>query len=64
MYSEERKIPQGQVDWLHLSFFDIFEQYRYLEEKISDYPTFFKEYMNNEEARKLLLEYLSLTNPC
>ena len=55
----QSKIPQGQIDWLKLSFFDIFEQYRFLEETISNYPTFYDEYMNNEKTRKLLLEYLS-----
>lgn len=44
------KIPQGQIDWLHLSFFDIFHQYRFFEEKIADYPSFYKAYMNNEKA--------------
>ena len=55
----ESKIQQGQIGWLLLSFFDIFEQYRFLEENISKYPTFYDEYMNNEKARELLLEYLS-----
>lgn len=55
----ESKVPQGQIDRLYLSFFDIFEQYRFLEENISNYPTFYDEYMNNEKARELLLEYLS-----
>ena len=53
------KIPQGQVEWLHLSFFDIFQQYRFFEDKIADYPSFYEEYINNEKARKLLLDYLS-----
>ncbi|MGF6949057.1 hypothetical protein QF028_001562 [Neobacillus sp. B4I6] len=54
-----KSIPQGQIEWLHLSFFDIFHQYRFLEDKMADYPTFYEEYMNNEKARKLLLNYLS-----
>jgi hypothetical protein len=53
------KIPQGQIDWLRLSFFDIFQQYRFFEDKIADYPSFYEEYKNNEKARKLLLDYLS-----
>ncbi|MFP5116478.1 YxiJ family protein [Bacillaceae bacterium C204] len=55
----QSKIPQGQIEGLKLSFFDTFEQYRFLEENISNYPTFYDEYMNNEKTRKLLLEYLS-----
>jgi N-acetyl-beta-hexosaminidase len=53
------KIPQGQIEWLHLSFFDIFQQYRLFEDKIADYPSFYEKYINNENARKLLLDYLS-----
>lgn len=53
------KLPQGQRDWLCLSFFDIFQQYRLLEEKIADYPSLHEEYMNYEKTRKLLLDYLS-----
>ena len=52
-------IPKGQIEWLHLSFFDIFHQYRFLEEKMANYPTFYEEYLKNEKARKLLLDYLS-----
>ncbi|MDQ0242792.1 hypothetical protein J2S09_000328 [Bacillus fengqiuensis] len=54
-----KRIPQGQIDWLHLSFFDIFHQYRFLKEKMADYPTFYEEYMNHEKVRRLLLDYLS-----
>ncbi|WP_231507667.1 YxiJ-like family protein [Bacillus sp. UNC41MFS5] len=54
-----KRIPQGQIEWLHFSFFDIFHQYRFLEEKMADYPTFYEEYRYNEKARKLLLDYLS-----
>lgn len=55
-----KKIPQSQIDWLHLNFFDIFNQYKFLEEKIIEYPTFYKEYMNYESVRKLMVDYLSL----
>ncbi|MFJ7513241.1 YxiJ family protein [Peribacillus simplex] len=54
-----KRIPQGQLEWLHISFFDIFHQYRFLEEKMADYPTLYEEYMNNEKVRQLLLKYLS-----
>lgn len=36
------KIPQKQIEWLHLSFFDIFQQYRFFEDKIADYPSFYR----------------------
>lgn len=52
-------IPKGQIEWLDLSFFDIFHQYRFLEEKMAEYPTFNEVYMNYEKARKLILDYLS-----
>lgn len=54
-----RSIPEGQIDWLHSSFFDIFHQYRFLEEKMADYPTFYEEYTHFEKVRNLLLDYLS-----
>lgn len=54
-----KKIPNGQIDRLHLSFYDIFPQYRFLEEKMAAYPIFYQEYKNHEKARKLLLDYLS-----
>ncbi|MDR7240851.1 YxiJ family protein [Neobacillus drentensis] len=53
------KIPQGQIDWLQLSFIDIFQKYRFFEEKIADYPSFYEVYLNYEKARKILLDYLS-----
>ena len=52
------KIPQGQIDWLQLSFFDLFQQYRFFEDKITNYPSFYEEYMKHEKVRKLLLDYL------
>lgn len=56
----EKSIPQGQLEWLRLTFFDIFIQYKFLEEKIADYPTFMEEYLNYERVRTLLLSHLSL----
>ncbi|MFP7486313.1 YxiJ-like family protein [Priestia filamentosa] len=53
------RIPQGQVDWLNTPFFTIFPQYRFLEESITNYPTFYREYINYEKVRNLLLSYLS-----
>ena len=59
LHGDSKGIPQSQIEWHHLTFFDIFHQYSFLEEKVSSYPTFYKEYMNYEIARKLLLNYLS-----
>lgn len=56
----EKSIPQGQLKWLRLTFFDIFTQYKFLEGKIAGYPTFLEEYLNYERARLLLLSHLSL----
>lgn len=53
------KTPKNQIERIHLSFFDIFKQYRFLENRIEKYPTFYKEYMYYERARKLLIYYLS-----
>ncbi|AMQ08247.1 YxiJ family protein [Sporosarcina psychrophila] len=52
-------IPQGQIDWLQLTFYDIFHQYYFLQESMINYPTFYAEYMNHEKARELLVDYLS-----
>lgn len=52
------KIPQGQRNWLQLSFFGIFQQYRFFEDVIAEYPSFYEEYIYYEKARKLLLDFL------
>lgn len=52
-------IPQGQIEWLQLTFYDIFHQYYFLQESMINYPTFYAEYMNHEKARELLVDYLS-----
>ncbi|MGZ4160370.1 MAG: YxiJ family protein, partial [Neobacillus sp.] len=52
------RIPQGQIDRLHLSFFDVFQQYRFLAERVKDYPEFYEAFVNYEKTRKLLLDYL------
>ncbi|TVX75704.1 hypothetical protein FQP34_27165 [Peribacillus simplex] len=54
-----KSIPKSQIEWLHFSFFDIFQQYRFLKEIMVDYPILYEEYMNNEKVRLLLLKYLS-----
>lgn len=56
----EKSIPQRQLEWLRLTFFNIFIQYKFLEGKITEYPTFLEEYLNYEKVRTLLLCYLSL----
>ncbi|MFD0676041.1 MULTISPECIES: YxiJ family protein [unclassified Paenibacillus] len=40
-------------------FFEMFRQYKFIEDRISDYKEFYQEYKRNEEARMLLLMYLS-----
>ncbi|KRE21305.1 YxiJ family protein [Paenibacillus sp. Soil522] len=52
-------IPQRQIEKLQLSFFNWFQQYKFIEDRISDYEEFCREYKNFEEARMLLLKYLS-----
>lgn len=56
---ESKCIPQDQIDLLNFTFFEAFYQYLFLREKITKYPTFYKEYMNNEKTRKLLLDFIS-----
>lgn len=52
-------IPQGQFDMLFKSFFEYYDQYEFLEEKIANYHHFFQEYKTFEQARKLLLQLLT-----
>jgi hypothetical protein len=52
------RIPKWQIEILQLSFFDRFQQYKFLEYEISSYKEFFEEYINFEETRKLLLQVL------
>lgn len=51
-------IPPKQIELLNFSFFEWFKQYGFVEVNLSRYEEFHREYMNFEEARKLLLEYL------
>jgi hypothetical protein len=50
------KITKRQIEILQMSFFDFFNHYKFLEEKINNYIDFFEEYKNFEETRKLLLQ--------
>lgn len=59
---KEKEIPQRQIDLLQMTFFEWFPQYKFIEEKISDYAEFSKEFKSFEEARSLLLQYLFTPN--
>jgi hypothetical protein len=49
------KIPKSQIQFLQKPFFDLFTQYRFIENKIGNYKDFYDEYKKFEETRKLLL---------
>ncbi|UED78446.1 YxiJ-like family protein [Lysinibacillus sp. CD3-6] len=53
------QIPEGQIDMLYKSFFEYYNQYEFLEDKIAHYNHFFQEFKINEQARKWLLQLLS-----
>jgi YxiJ-like protein len=53
------KIPKEQIHNLQYSFFDYFNQYKFLEDKIAYYKNFYEEYSVFEKARKLLLQVIS-----
>ncbi|RPK10766.1 YxiJ family protein [Priestia endophytica] len=53
--SMERR--KEKVEFLMLSFFKRFEQYKPLEQHINQYPLFYQEYMNHEKVRILILYY-------
>ncbi|HHT7238877.1 MULTISPECIES: YxiJ-like family protein [Bacillus] len=55
----EKKISFQQIHWLRKSFFEWFPQYRFLETEIVKYPILYRDFMNYEKARKLLLYYLT-----
>ncbi|MCY8230932.1 YxiJ family protein [Priestia endophytica] len=52
------KIPERQMNALSLTFFEAFPQYAFLENKMNQYPLFYREYARNEEARRLILRYV------
>ena len=53
------RIPFEQIKLLHVSFFDRFKQFRFLEKYIENYPLFYRDYMYYEKTRELLLYYLT-----
>jgi len=55
---KSKVIPQGQIDWLQLTFYDIFHQYYFLQESMIHYQVFYDQYRSYEKARMLLVEYL------
>ncbi|MFJ8455717.1 YxiJ-like family protein [Bacillus paramycoides] len=55
----EHKISFQQILRLRKSFFECFPQYRILETEIVKYPILYRDFMNFEKARKLLLYHLT-----
>ncbi|MED1510760.1 YxiJ-like family protein [Bacillus proteolyticus] len=55
----EKEISFEQIKWLRKSFFEWFPQYRFLETEIVKYPILYRDFMNYEKVRKLLLYYLT-----
>jgi len=53
------QIPSKQIDYLQLSFFDWFPQYKFIEARLDDYKEFKQEYVQFEYARTLLLVFLT-----
>ncbi|MGZ0052669.1 YxiJ family protein [Brevibacillus gelatini] len=52
------KIPEKQIKVLNEGFFQRFPQFSFVEAKLENYPDFQNEYINHEELRKLILDYL------
>ena len=57
--NNEQEIVFNQIKWLRISFFEQFPQYRFLETEIVKYPILYRDFMNYEKTRKLLLYYLT-----
>ncbi|MGH1283874.1 YxiJ-like family protein [Bacillus toyonensis] len=55
----EKEISFKQIKWLEKSFFEWFPQYRSIEIEIVKYPILYRDFMNYEKTRKLLLYYLT-----
>lgn len=55
------EIPEEQIKRLKFSFFELYHQYQFLEEKIVQYNEFYQEYQRFEEVRIWLLENI-ITN--
>lgn len=51
-------IPEKQIEFLNEGFFQRFPQYSFIEAKLENYPEFKNEYINHEELRMLILDYL------
>ncbi|PFV83671.1 hypothetical protein COL05_07545 [Bacillus sp. AFS059628] len=56
---KEKNISFQQIQWLRKSFYEWFPQYRFLETEIVKYPILYRDFMNYEKTRKLLLYYLT-----
>ncbi|MFC8687863.1 YxiJ family protein [Brevibacillus porteri] len=52
-------IPKGQIDYIRKSFFEVSPQYCFIKESLGKYPKLFNEYTSNEQARKLILDFIS-----
>ncbi|MCH4565947.1 YxiJ-like family protein [Bacillus sp. ES1-5] len=55
----EQNITFQQIKWLRKSFFEWFPQYHFLETEIIKYPILYRDFINYEKVRKLLLYYLT-----
>ncbi|GAB6620348.1 MULTISPECIES: YxiJ-like family protein [Bacillus] len=56
---DEQNITYQQIKWLRKSFFEWFPQYRSIESEIVKYPVLYRDFMNYEKTRRLLLYYLT-----
>jgi hypothetical protein len=52
------KIPESQIKFLQKSFFELFPQYQFFENKIQSYKDFAGEYKSFEKTRTLLVKWL------
>lgn len=56
---KSRQIYQKKlIQLLNVSFFDYFDQYKFLEAEIEKYPDFYCGYLNYEQTRIYILHYL------
>ncbi|PFW55079.1 hypothetical protein COE58_05975 [Bacillus cereus] len=57
--NNEQEIVFDQIKWLRKSFFEWFPQYHFLATELVNYPILYRDFMNYEKTRKLLIYYLT-----
>jgi len=55
-----KKIPNNQLQFLYNDFFSLYPKHSFLKNSVRNYPHFYKELVNFEKARELLLVIIQI----